>query len=67
MPAKKKATAKTLRVRQVRSVIGRPQDQRATVRALGLKRINDTAEHVDTPAIRGMIFKVQHLVEVEDI
>jgi large subunit ribosomal protein L30 len=67
MPAKKKTAEKTLRVRQVRSVIGRPHDQRATVRALGLKRINDTAEHVDTPAIRGMIFKVKHLVEVEDI
>ncbi len=67
MPAKKKAAAKTLRVRQVRSVIGRPQNQRATVRALGLKRINDTAEHVDSPAIRGMIFKVQHLVEVEEV
>ena len=48
------------------SSAGQPT-QRATVRALGLKRINDTAEHADTPAIRGMIFKVQHLVEVEEL
>ena len=66
MPAKKTA-AKTVQVTQVKSVIGRPADQRATVRALGLKRINDTAQHADTPAIRGMIFKVQHLVKVEEL
>lgn len=66
MPAKK-APAKTLKVTQVRSCIGRPADQRATVRALGLKRINDSAEHVDTPAIRGMLFKVKHLVNVEEL
>jgi large subunit ribosomal protein L30 len=63
----KKSKAKTLKVTQVKSVVGRPQTQRATVRALGLKRINDTAEHVDTPALRGMIFKVQHLVKVEEL
>ncbi len=67
MPAKKAAAKKTLKVTQVRSVIGRPADQRATVRALGLKRINDTAEHVDTPTIRGMLFKVKHLVNVEEL
>lgn len=66
MTAKKAAAAK-LKVTQIKSVIGRPADQRATVRALGLKRINDTVEQVDTPAIRGMIFKVQHLVEVEKL
>lgn len=57
---------KTLKVRQVRSVIGSPRDQKATVRALGLKRMNDTAEHADTPQVRGMIFKVKHLVEVTE-
>ncbi len=67
MPTKKKAEAKSLRVRQIRSVVGRPAEQRRTVRALGLKRINDVAEHHDTPAIRGMIFKVKHLVEVEEL
>jgi len=66
MPAKK-AAKKTLRVTQVKSVIGENASQRATVRALGLKRINDSAEHVDTPAIRGMVFKVQHLVKVEKL
>ena len=65
MPTKK-AQTKTLKVTQVRSVVGRPVEQRATVRALGLKRINDVAVHSDTPAIRGMIFKVKHLVEVEE-
>ena len=66
MPAKKAAT-KTLRVTQVKSVIGETASQRGTVRALGLKRINDTADHVDTPVIRGMVFKVKHLVKVEEL
>ena len=66
MPTKK-AAKKTLKVTQVKSVIGVEASQRATVRALGLKRINDTAEHVDTPVIRGMVFKVQHLVKVEKL
>ena len=57
---------KTLRIKQVRSTIGLPKDQKATVRALGLKRMNDTVEQADTPVIRGMIFKVKHLVEVEE-
>jgi large subunit ribosomal protein L30 len=43
------------------------QDQRATVRALGIRRMNHAVEHTDTPQIRGMIFKVRHLVEVEEI
>ena len=64
MPAKK---TKKLRIKQVRSTIGRKADQGATIRALGLKRINDTVEQEDTPVIRGMIFKVKHLVEVEEI
>jgi large subunit ribosomal protein L30 len=66
MPTKK-AAKKTLKVTQVKSVIGATASQRATVRALGLKRINDTAEHVDTPVIRGMVFKVQHLVKVDEL
>ncbi|TLM98031.1 MAG: 50S ribosomal protein L30 [Actinobacteria bacterium] len=67
MPKKTKTTAKTLRVTQVRSVIGQKADQKATVRALGLKRINDSVDQVDTPAVRGMIFKVKHLVKVEEL
>ena len=57
---------KKLLITQVRSGIGRPEGQRATLRALGLKRMNQTVEHKDTAEIRGMVFKVQHLVEVEE-
>jgi large subunit ribosomal protein L30 len=57
---------KKLSITQVKSGIGRPENQRATLRALGLKRMNQTVEHKDTAGIRGMIFKVQHLVEVEE-
>ncbi len=60
------ASGKTLRITQVRSAIGLPKDQKATVRALGLKRMHDTVEQADTPVIRGMIFKIKHLVEVEE-
>jgi large subunit ribosomal protein L30 len=59
-------TGKKLRITQVRSAIGLPSDQRRTVRALGIKRMNDTVEQADTPTIRGMIFKVKHLVKVEE-
>ena len=56
-----------LKVTQTRSVIGRPRPQRATVRSLGLKRIGDSVVKDDRPEIRGMIFKVSHLVEVEEV
>ncbi len=56
-----------LRVTQRRSVIDRPRPQKATVRALGLKRINDSVVKEDRPEIRGMIAKVRHLVEVEEV
>jgi large subunit ribosomal protein L30 len=56
-----------VRIRQVRSLSGRQQNQRATMRALGMVRMNQVVEHVDTPQIRGMIFKVRHLIEVEDV
>ncbi len=56
-----------LKITQVRSLIGRQQDQHGTVRALGLKRINDSVEQSDTPVIRGMINKVQHLIKVEEV
>ncbi|RWR10634.1 MULTISPECIES: 50S ribosomal protein L30 [Bacillales] len=49
-----------------RSLIGRTQDQRDTVKALGLRKIHQTVEHDDNPAIRGMINKVSHLVEVKE-
>lgn len=59
MSAKLKVTLK-------RSVIGRPSNQKDTVRSLGLKRVNQTVEREDTPVVRGMIQKVQHLVVVEE-
>ncbi len=59
--------AHKVRIRQVRSISGRQQDQRATMIALGIRRMNQTVEHADTPQLRGMIFKVRHLVEVEDV
>jgi large subunit ribosomal protein L30 len=46
-----------------KSPIGRPEDQRVTVRTLGLRKLNQTVVHNDTPQIRGMINKVSHLVE----
>jgi large subunit ribosomal protein L30 len=54
-----------LRITQRRSLIGRPEDQRATVRSLGLKRIRHTVEQPDRPEIRGMLRKVPHLVDWE--
>jgi large subunit ribosomal protein L30 len=56
-----------LKVTLRKGLVGRPADQRGTVRALGLKRIGHTVEKEDRPEIRGMIFKVKHLVEVEEI
>ena len=56
-----------LRLTQVRSQIGQSQRHRGTLRALGLGRIGKTAEHEQTPAIAGMLRKVRHLVEVEEI
>ena len=58
---------KTLRIKQVKSKIGYRQDQRDTLRSLGLRHINDVVEHEDNPSIRGMILKVRHLVTVEEI
>ena len=59
--------ARKLRIRQIRSAGGHQADQQATVRALGIRRLNQTVEHDDTPQIRGMIFKVRHLVRVDEI
>ena len=55
-----------LNVKLVKSTIGCKQDQIATVRALGLRKIRQVAQHNDTPQIRGMIKKVSHLVEDEE-
>ena len=56
---------KKIKVTLVKSVIGTKQDHRATVRGLGLRRINHTSELQDTPAVRGMIKKVAYLVKCE--
>ncbi|WP_165831713.1 50S ribosomal protein L30 [Brachybacterium endophyticum] len=56
-----------LKVTQARSVIGENQNQRATLRGLGLKRIGDTVVKEDRPEIRGMIRSVTHLVTVEEV
>ncbi len=60
----KKKKSKTIRVRQVRSVIGRPRGQREVVRSLGLRRIRHVVEREDTAAVRGMVNKIPHLVEI---
>jgi large subunit ribosomal protein L30 len=69
--AKKKAqkgdeSGKTVRVTWIKSSIGYPKDQRATIVALGLHRLNETVEKPDNPSTRGQIFKVKHLVRVEE-
>jgi len=56
-----------LKITQVRSKNGEEQSQRDTLRALGLHHIRDTVTHDDTPQIRGMIKKVNHLIEVDDL
>lgn len=56
-----------LKVTYKKSTIGYAKDQKATVRSLGLRKLNQSVIHQDTPVIRGMIFKVQHLVTVEEV
>jgi len=56
-----------LRLTWVKSDIGYKKDQRRTLRALGFHRLHETVEHIDSPSIRGMVAKVQHLVKMEVI
>jgi large subunit ribosomal protein L30 len=63
--AKAKQSGKIIKVTLVRSLIGTMESHRATVRGLGLRRINSTSEVIDTPATRGMINKVSYLVKCE--
>ena len=56
----------TIKIKQIKSKIGYPVDQKATLKALGLHRISQVVEKEDTPVIRGMIRKVRHMVEVID-
>jgi large subunit ribosomal protein L30 len=56
----------TLRITYTKSAIGYSKIQKATVQALGLRRLHQTVEHPDTPAMRGMIRKINHLLTVEE-
>jgi large subunit ribosomal protein L30 len=56
-----------LRIKWVKSAIGYSQDQKDTIRSLGLRKLQQTVEHEDQPAIRGMVKKVSHLVKVEEV
>ena len=59
--------SKQLRVTLIKSPIGYEKSQKATIKALGLKRMNSSVIHDDTPPVRGMINKISHLVKVEEI
>ena len=56
-----------IKIKQVRSAIKRPADQKATIKALGFRKLNQTLEKEATPQILGMVNKVSHLVKVEEI
>ncbi|MGI6307293.1 MAG: 50S ribosomal protein L30 [Dethiobacteria bacterium] len=56
---------KKIKIKLIRSPLGQKPSHRLTIKALGLRRLNHTVEHSDTPQIRGMIARVQHLVSVE--
>ncbi|MEN8191240.1 MAG: 50S ribosomal protein L30 [Bacteroidota bacterium] len=58
---------KKLNITQIKSTIDRPKKQKMTIEALGLKKLNNSIIHNDTPQIRGMINKVSHLLKVEEI
>ena len=62
--AKKKSG--TLKIKWVRSFIACPQDMRQTIRGLGFRKMQQVVEREDTPALRGMLLKVRHLVEVQE-
>jgi large subunit ribosomal protein L30 len=67
MPKKKATPAvKILRITLVKSAIGYSVRHKATVRALGFHRLNETVEHPDSPTLRGMLSKVNHLVKIEE-
>lgn len=59
--------ATQLQITLKRSLIGRPETQRVTVRTLGLRKLHQTVVHNDSPAIRGMVNQVSHLVEVKEV
>ena len=56
-----------LRITWKKSDIGFERDQRATIKSLGLRKLNQTVERPDTAVVRGMVFKVRHMIQVEEI
>jgi large subunit ribosomal protein L30 len=62
----KETEQKTVRVTLVKSPIGFPEPQKRTVKALGLRRMNYTVEHQDTPVVRGMLKKIIHLIRIDE-
>lgn len=64
--AAKKSPGKQITIKLVRSPIGYTERQKRTVAALGLKRVNQTISQADTPAVRGMVASVSHLVEIQE-
>jgi large subunit ribosomal protein L30 len=62
-----KSKTKRVRITWTKSAIGYSVRQKGTIRALGLRRLGHSVEHEDTPVIRGMIHKVRHLVEVQEV
>ncbi len=67
MAKKAEKKEKKLRVRLVKSPIGTQNRHKLTVKALGLRHVNDVIVHPDNQSVRGMIFKVSHLLEVEEV
>jgi large subunit ribosomal protein L30 len=67
MPRKKEPKEKIVRVTLVRSAVGYSKEHKATVKALGFKHLHQTVEQVESPTLRGMLYKVAHLVVVEEV
>jgi large subunit ribosomal protein L30 len=66
MPDNVQSDSKVVRITLVKSAIGYSKRHKATIKALGFRRMNQTVEHVDTPVLRGMLAKVNHLVRIEE-
>jgi large subunit ribosomal protein L30 len=66
MAKSKKTKQKTLKITLVKSPIGYSERQKKTVRALGLRKMNQTVEQLDSPVLRGMLARVSHLIQVEE-
>jgi len=67
LTVRKKSAMAKIRITQVKSKNGKPERQKRTLQALGIKKLNHSVEHEATPQILGMVVKVQHLVKVENI